>query len=51
MGIKDKSVALETLEKELGKPYRDLRYLLHALDEILMGERGDSHRPKYSLDP
>ena len=41
MGIKDKSVALETLEKEIGKPYEDLRYLLQALNEILV-ENGET---------
>ena len=41
MGIKDKSVALETLEKEIGKPYKDLRYLLQALNEILV-ENGET---------
>ena len=42
MGIKDKSVALETLEKEIGKPYKDLRYLLKAFNEILV-ENGETH--------
>ena len=40
MGIKEEAIALDTLEKEVGKTYRDLRYFLLALNEILI-ENGE----------
>lgn len=36
MQTKDEKIALRTIEREIGKPYLDLRYLLRALDEILL---------------
>ena len=45
MVTKEKTIALKILEKEIGKPYRDLRYLLQALNEILLenGEEDIAH--------
>ena len=40
MQSKEEAIALKTLEKEIGKPYMDLRYLLQALYEIL-NENGE----------
>ncbi len=41
MQTKEHIISLDTLEKEIGKPYRDLRFLLVALAEILR-ENGES---------
>jgi phosphoenolpyruvate carboxylase len=35
MGQETNKITLELMEKEIGKPYRDLRFLLNALAEVL----------------
>ncbi len=42
MRIKENIITLHTLEQEIGKPYKDLRFLLEALDEILI-ENGEAN--------
>ena len=40
MGANKEMIALKTIEKEIGKPYKDLRFLLQALNDILI-ENGE----------